>query len=101
MFQSIIDHLHHDNNFSGMKDNDKMEFMAFFEDIAFLMNSGLIKKEVAFYMFGYDVITAYNNDIFWSEDFRKDKLWSLLTDFVNQMTQTQKTFKYNRKQMRL
>ena len=100
-FQEITLYLLGDNDFSEFTDNDKFEFMAFFEDIAFLMNSGLIKKEVAFYMFGYDAIAAWHNNNFWPKERRKDKYWSLLTDFVNQMKEAEAAFKYNRKKIKL
>ncbi len=84
-FQNIIEHLYGDNNFSSVPNHTKIEFMAFFEDIAFLMNSGLLKKQVVFYMFGCDAIVAWSNDMFWNQTLRDDKFWSLLTDFVGQM----------------
>jgi len=100
-FQKIMAFLYHNGSPSQFSDNDKIEFMAFFEDIAFLMNSGLIRKEVAFYMFGFDAITACNNALFWPSDLKKDKYWSLLTDFVKQMEEIDKDFRYDRKKIRL
>ncbi|MDB5006216.1 MAG: hypothetical protein JWP45_609 [Mucilaginibacter sp.] len=101
LFQNIATHLTGDNDFSMFNDNDKSEFMAFFEDIAFLMNSGLIKKDVAFYMFSYHAVIAWDNDVFWNDEMRQDKYWSLLTDFVKQMKEIEATFTYNRKKIRL
>jgi hypothetical protein len=101
-FQNIVNCLYDpNNNFSSVPENVKYEFMAFFEDLAFLMNSGLIKKEVAFYMFGNDVITAWNNSRFWSESDKENKLWSLLKDFVDQMEKVNQNFIYDRKEMSL
>lgn len=36
-----------------ISNDDKIQILGFFEEISILMNSGLIAKEVAYYMFGY------------------------------------------------
>ena len=100
-FQNILEHLCGDNDFTSISLNAKFEFMSFFEDVAFLMNSKLIKEEVVFYMFGGDAIIAWNNDKFWSQELRDNKLWSLLTDFVHQMEEKEKEFRYKRGKIKL
>jgi len=100
-FQKILEHLHGDQDFSQISDTVKFEFMGFFEDLAFLINSKLMKKETVFYMFSFDVIAAWNNSLFWDDELKNDKYWSLLSDFVNQMMEIDKNFIYDRKLIRL
>lgn len=92
-FQNVIEHLYSDKNFSSIPNSVKIEFMAFFEDLALLMSSNRINKKVVFYMFGGDAITAFRNDTFWNEDLRKDKYWGMLSDFVSQMEEINKIYK--------
>jgi hypothetical protein len=40
-------------------------FLGFFEEVALMMNSGLIRKEVAHYMFGYYAIHCWDSKNFW------------------------------------
>ena len=75
--------------------------MGFFEDIAFLMNSGLIRKEVASYMFAGDAIKAWNDDLFWSNDSREHPYWSLLKDFVSEMKDYETRLPYKKGELKL
>ncbi|UOQ64880.1 hypothetical protein [Hymenobacter volaticus] len=83
-FQNILLHLYTDRDFTSVPLNERIEFMGLFEDMAYLVNSDLMRREVAFYMFGGDAIAAWNNDSFWSQKLRDDKNWSLITDFVKE-----------------
>jgi hypothetical protein len=71
------------------------------EDVAYLVNSGLLRPEVAYYTFGYDLLAAWRSDKFWCERYRKAKYWSLLADLVARMEAIKKSFAYNRNLMRL
>ena len=66
------------------------------------MNSGLIKKEVAYYMFGYFAMTCWDNEAFWSDPGidRGSVYWSVLRNFVNQMKEIDSTYQYDRKLMK-
>ena len=44
---------------------DKRNLLGFFEEIALMVNSGLIKKEVAHYMFGPYVCRCWESKHFW------------------------------------
>ena len=83
-FQTIIQQLYTETgkqNFDPILMNERIEFMAFFEDIAFLMNSKLLNEEVAYYMFGGDAITAWNNDWFWDPKLRTDERMGIVKYF--------------------
>ncbi|MDR2595509.1 MAG: hypothetical protein LBC87_12125 [Fibromonadaceae bacterium] len=69
---------------------DKRDFLGFFEEIALMMNSGLISKEVANYMFGYYAIKCWKSNNFWigiegSSPYRIDRnspYWRLFVEFT-------------------
>jgi hypothetical protein len=45
--------------------SDRRDFLGFFEEIALMVNSKLLRKNVAHYMFGYYVIQCWNSEHFW------------------------------------
>ena len=63
----------------------KQHLIGFYEDIALSVNSGLIKKEVAHYMFGYYALRCWESDYFWGTVNRNSPYWSLFKHFVKQM----------------
>jgi hypothetical protein len=80
---------------------DKRDLLGFFEEIALMTHSGLIRKEVAGYMFGYYAIRCWESEHFWNNIMRWHDAWSLFRDFVEQMTALEKSFKYERRKFRL
>jgi hypothetical protein len=46
---------------------DKRDLLGLFEEIALMLNSRLIRREVAHYMFGYYALRCYQSDDFWSD----------------------------------
>ncbi|HEY3781288.1 MAG TPA: hypothetical protein VGL56_09410 [Fimbriimonadaceae bacterium] len=90
-----------DPELATMELHVRFEFMGFLEDIAFLVNSGVLREEVAYYVFGADLMAAWGNDIFWGDELRGDRYWTLLRDFTLRMTELDKRFIYNRKKMTL
>jgi hypothetical protein len=61
------------------------------------MNSGLIRKQVAHYMFGYYAIQCWENSYFWSDVNRDSTYWLVFQDFAEQMMSIEKHFKYRRR----
>jgi len=78
----------------------KLEFLGYFEEIALMMNSGLIRKKVVHYMFSYFAIKCWDSDYFWTNVDRESKYWSLFRDFALNMKQVESTFKYSRRDFR-
>lgn len=76
-----------EDRIKAIKRQDKLAYLVIFDEVAIMMNSGLIKKEVAYYMFGYFVITAWENEAFWSDPGidRSSVYWSVLRNFVLKM----------------
>ncbi len=75
--------------------------MAFFEDIAFFVNSDLLRIEVAYYMFGWDALEAWNSDEFWSDTYRHHESWRLLKHFVDQMEELKISPRFDPSSIRL
>lgn len=71
----------------------KIEFVGFFEEIALLVTSRVIRKEVAHYMFGYYALKAWDSRNFWLLAERPDRpldrdnepYWFLFRSFVHAM----------------
>jgi hypothetical protein len=68
----------------------KQDFLGFYEDIALLMNSGLLKKPVAHYMFAYYAIRCWESKHFWEKMDRASLYWSLFRHFVKEMSAVEK-----------
>lgn len=79
---------------------DKRDLLGLFEEVALMMNSKLIRNEVAHYMFGSYVIACYQCDHFWVNLDKNDKYWKLFNDFAVQMKYVEQHFGYSRKKMR-
>lgn len=63
----------------------KVEFIAFFEEVVLLMKSKLIKKEVAHYMFYYFAKRCWKSENFWIKLNRDSFYWSLFKEYIEQM----------------
>ncbi len=64
---------------------EKLFFLGFYEKIAILVNSGLMKKHVAHYMFSYYAIRCWESDYFWADIKRDGQYWQLFCNFAEQM----------------
>jgi hypothetical protein len=72
---------------------DRRDFLGFFEEIALMVNSKLLKKNVAHYMFGYYVIQCWKCEHFWV-DIKKDSIyWRLFKEFAMVMEREEKKLK--------
>jgi hypothetical protein len=78
----------------------RMGFLGFYEEVALMLNSRLIREEVAHYMFGYFAIKAYDNPHFWKGEDKADRYWSLFRDFAERMKAVDASFRFTRKKMR-
>lgn len=74
---------------------DKYYFLGFYEQIAVATNSGLIKKNVAHYFFGYFAKHCWESKNFWylENNYEIDKnayYWATFKRFVNDMNKIEK-----------
>ncbi|HEX6231589.1 MAG TPA: hypothetical protein VFZ63_00535 [Jiangellaceae bacterium] len=93
-FQEIINLLETDNPaLTAVPLGAKISFVGFFEEIALLLNSRVIRSEIAHYMFGYYAIRCWESQNFWLLDDRPERpldkinepYWSVFRAFVNRM----------------
>lgn len=64
---------------------ERYHFLGIYEELALLMNSGLIKPEIAYYMFGYFAIKCWENDSFWKGLDKNSHNWLVFKGFVEKM----------------
>ena len=66
---------------------EKYKFMAFYEDIAMMCQSGLMRMEVASYLFGFDARAASNSAEFIANlgNVRTDSNWLLFWSFCDRL----------------
>lgn len=79
---------------------EKRDLAGFFEEVALLLNSGLIRLSVAHYMFGYYAIRCWKSNYFWSSLNRESDSWALLRDFVARMEAVENSFTFRRRVFR-
>jgi hypothetical protein len=64
---------------------EKRAYLTFFEEVAVLRNTGLIKPDLAYYMYGYYATKCLESANFWS-NVNKDKLfWNVFIKFAEEM----------------
>ena len=64
---------------------DRRNLVGYFEEVALMMNSGLIRPEVAHYMFGYYVLLIDNCEQFWDGLDRDGDYWAVFRAFAQRM----------------
>jgi hypothetical protein len=64
---------------------EKRNFIGFLEEVALMVNSKLIRREVAHYMFGYYVLLADASGHFWSGLDRDSQYWAVFREFAQEM----------------
>jgi hypothetical protein len=89
-FRDICALLEHDDpKLQDIEFKEKRDFLGFFEELALVVNSGLIRREIAHYMFGYYAIKCWRSENFWinakSKINRDSIYWALFKDFVDKM----------------
>jgi hypothetical protein len=64
---------------------DRRNFVGFLEEVALMVNSRLIQRDVAHYMFGYYVLLTEGCDNFWDGLDRDSQYWSVFRQFAQMM----------------
>lgn len=75
---------------SAIPMQDRYYFLGFYEQLAIAVNSGLIKENVAHYMFGYFAIRCQESTNFWNGLNQDSYYWSVFNSFANKMKQAEK-----------
>lgn len=74
-----------DPSISAEPIQDRRNFIAFFEEVALLVNSGLMKPRVAHYMFGFYAFQIDDNGPIWEGLDKNGEFWRVFRDFVAEM----------------
>ncbi len=91
-FRDLLEMLHNqDPRLRTSPIQDKRNFIGFFEEVALMVNSGLLRKDVAHYMYGHYVILANDSDDFWNQLDRPSVYWTLFRKFATDMQAEQTT----------
>jgi len=93
--------LHNDENIKNVPTKEKTDFLGFYEEIAIMVNSGVMRKKVSYYMFGYYAIRCWESEGFWCNIYRNSIYWSVFKKFAEDMKKIEKTFKFNMKDFKL
>jgi hypothetical protein len=115
LFLQLDDRFQHNKNFQLIRNyiqtknpkisqvNKKMrsDYAGYFEQIALLTNSGVLKKEVACYMFSDDAIQCWECEEFWKDFDKSDSYWGLLRKFVEDMKAIRNKLKPSKNKLRL
>ena len=64
---------------------EKRNFVGFLEEVALMVNSRIIRREVAHYMFGYYVLLCQRSENFWVGLDRNSVYWSVFRRFAGDM----------------
>jgi hypothetical protein len=84
------------NNLRMLSFDRKRDFIGFYEEIALMTRSGLIRPAVAHYMFGYYAIRCWESDDFWSSlsggPNRQSKYWGVFRKFALDMQREERKF---------
>jgi hypothetical protein len=73
----------------------KQDFIGFHEELALMMESGLLRPAVVHYMFGYYAMACWKSDDFWNAPNglnRDGAYWRLFRSFAEKMNKERKAF---------
>ena len=68
---------------------DRMNFLGYFEEVAIMLNSKMIRKDIAHYMFGYYAIRCSESKYFWEGIADRSQYWVLFNKFAQTMKQVE------------
>jgi len=79
---------------------DKRDFIGLLEEVALQVNSGLIRPELAHYMFGYYTISCLESTHFWANLTLDKTYWNLFYDFAREIKTREGSGGYDRQRLR-
>ena len=85
-FQEILTLIHEKcDEITAKSIQDRRNLVGYFEEVALMVNSGLIRPEVAHYMFGYYVVLIDDCEKFWEGLDRQGDYWAVFRSFALKM----------------
>lgn len=76
---------------------EKLQLAGFFEEVALMVNSGLIREKVAHYMFGYYAIKCWESSHFWNGLEQESPYWHAFKSFYLRLKRLEGKFRYGEK----
>ena len=89
-----------DPRLADVNAQDKRDFIGLLEEVALMVNSGLIRPELAHYMFGYYTVKCLESENFWANLTLDETYWKLFHDFAHEMKTKESSHTYDRKKLR-
>ena len=101
-----------DPEWKSISYQERGDFIAFFEELALMMFSRLIRKEIVYYMFGWYILKVKkceknllnykegNGDKEKKLNILESNHWALFRDLLKLMEDMEKTYEYKRKDLR-
>lgn len=87
-FKEILNRIaENDPSVAEMPIQDRRNLVGFLEEVALLVNSNLIKPDVAHYMFGYYVLLIDENEHFWTGLQKDSEYWTVFRSLASKMRQ--------------
>lgn len=74
--------------------DEKFDFLGLFEEVALMLNSGLVRESVAHYIFGYYAILCWESEAFWANLSRESIYWQVFAHFAARMKAVEQNFEY-------
>lgn len=78
------------NALASVTRNDKVDFLAFYEDLALMVDSGMMHPEIAQYWFGFYVVLANEEQAFWADLNPNLPYWKVVRQFADKMQRAEK-----------
>ena len=81
------------NNIEGIQKlskSDKYFFIGFYEEVALMVNSKIMRPEIAHYMFAHYAKMCLKNEEFWLDINKEGAHWRVFHEFVEQMVELEK-----------
>jgi hypothetical protein len=101
VFKKIAELVEFDSpNLREVPFQEKRDYLGLLEEVALQMNSGLIRKEVAHYMFGYYAIRCWKSKYFWKGVNKESHYWSLFRYFVSEMQKVEKSYTFKQRNLK-
>jgi hypothetical protein len=70
----------------------KRAYLGFFQELSLIMDAGLMREGITYYMFGYYAIRCFESQNFWKGVQRQSLYWGVFTHFANKMLEIDKKF---------
>jgi hypothetical protein len=91
LFQQILSLLPSDApELAGIPFQDRRNFLGFLEEVALMVNSGILDESVAHYMFGYYVLLAARSNEIWNGLDAKSRYWTVFRKFAASMEECER-----------